>query len=44
VRYLDETRTLLAVAAVLGFLGVALGAFGAHALARRLPEERLVAF
>lgn len=44
MRYLDETRTLLAVAAVLGFLGVALGAFGAHALARRVPEERLVAF
>lgn len=29
-------RTLLAVAAALGFLAVALGAFGAHAMKRRL--------
>lgn len=32
------------VAAVLGFLGVTLGAFGAHALKKRVTEERLVAY
>jgi uncharacterized membrane protein YgdD (TMEM256/DUF423 family) len=33
--------TLIAVGAVLGFVGVAAGAFGAHALRARLGEERL---
>jgi uncharacterized membrane protein YgdD (TMEM256/DUF423 family) len=35
------TRTLLALAGFYGLCGVALGAFGAHALRARLPEERL---
>jgi uncharacterized membrane protein YgdD (TMEM256/DUF423 family) len=35
------TRTLLALAGLYGLCGVALGAFGAHALRSRLPEERL---
>src|SRR5262245_50896078 len=34
----------LRVAAVLGFLGVACGAFGAHALKSRLPENLLAAW
>jgi uncharacterized membrane protein YgdD (TMEM256/DUF423 family) len=34
-------RFLLALAGVLGFLAVAAGAFGAHALDGRLGEERL---
>jgi uncharacterized membrane protein YgdD (TMEM256/DUF423 family) len=34
-------NTLVAVAAVLGFLGVLLGAFGAHVLRARLGPERL---
>jgi len=37
-------RTFLLVAAVLGFLGVALGAFGAHALKSRLSAEMLAIF
>jgi uncharacterized membrane protein YgdD (TMEM256/DUF423 family) len=35
------TRVLLAVAGLYGVLGVGFGAFGAHALRARLPEERL---
>jgi len=34
-------RALIAAGAVLGFIGVAVGAFGAHALRGRLPEERI---
>jgi uncharacterized membrane protein YgdD (TMEM256/DUF423 family) len=37
-------RTLLLIGAVLGFLGVALGAFGAHALKSRLSPEMLAVF
>jgi uncharacterized membrane protein YgdD (TMEM256/DUF423 family) len=35
------TRALLALAGLYGLVGVALGAFGAHALRSRLPDERL---
>ena len=35
------TKTLMILAGVYGFVGVGLGAFGAHALRARLPEERL---
>jgi uncharacterized membrane protein YgdD (TMEM256/DUF423 family) len=35
------SQTLVAIGAVLGFLGVAGGAFGAHALRGRLDESRL---
>ncbi|MEX0983653.1 MAG: DUF423 domain-containing protein [Actinomycetota bacterium] len=35
------TRTLVALAGLYGAIGVALGAFGAHALKDRLPAERL---
>ena len=34
-------RALLAVGALLGFLGVAAGAFGAHAIRERVSPERL---
>jgi len=37
-------RTFLLMGAVFGFLGVAFGAFGAHALRGRLPAEMLVVF
>lgn len=37
-------RTFLLVGAVLGFLGVALGAFGAHGLRSRLTPEMLAVF
>ena len=37
-------RTFLLVGAVLGFLGVALGAFGAHGLRGRLSPEMLAVF
>src|SRR5882724_2293672 len=37
-------RTFLLLGAVLGFLGVALGAFGAHALKARLSPEMLAVF
>jgi uncharacterized membrane protein YgdD (TMEM256/DUF423 family) len=37
-------RTFLLVGAVLGFLGVALGAFGAHGLRARLSPEMLAVF
>src|ERR1051325_3803489 len=37
-------RTFLLIGAVLGFLGVAFGAFGAHALRRRLLPELLTGF
>lgn len=37
-------RTLLVAAALLGATGVALGAFGAHALAATLPPERASTF
>jgi uncharacterized membrane protein YgdD (TMEM256/DUF423 family) len=37
-------RTFLILAGVCGFLGVALGAFGAHALRRRVPPDRLDTF
>jgi uncharacterized membrane protein YgdD (TMEM256/DUF423 family) len=34
-------RALIAAGAVLGFIGVAVGAFGAHELRGRVPEERI---
>src|SRR6187549_413195 len=37
-------RTFLLIGSVLGFLGVAFGAFGAHALKARLSSEMLVVF
>jgi len=37
-------RTFLIVGALAGFIGVALGAFGAHGLRARLPPEMLAAF
>jgi uncharacterized membrane protein YgdD (TMEM256/DUF423 family) len=37
-------RTFLLLAAVLGFIGVVLGAFGAHALRGRLTPEMLAVF
>jgi uncharacterized membrane protein YgdD (TMEM256/DUF423 family) len=37
-------RSFLVLAGLLGFVGVALGAFGAHALRRRVPPERLDTF
>jgi len=37
-------KTFLALAAVLGLVGVALGAFGSHPLRAKLPPERLVTF
>jgi len=37
-------RAFLVLAGVFGFTGVAAGAFGAHALAGRIPPERLVTF
>jgi uncharacterized membrane protein YgdD (TMEM256/DUF423 family) len=40
----DVDRLFLALGAAFGFLGVALGAMGAHALAPRLSPERLQTF
>ena len=37
-------RTFLLIGAVLGFLGVAFGAFGAHALRNRLSADMLAVF
>ena len=37
-------RTFLLIGSVLGFLGVAFGAFGAHALKSRLSTEMLAVF
>jgi len=37
-------KTFLLIAAILGFLGVALGAFGAHGLRNRLSAEMLAVF
>jgi uncharacterized membrane protein YgdD (TMEM256/DUF423 family) len=37
-------RTFLLLGAILGFLGVALGAFGAHGLRSRLSPEMLAVF
>lgn len=37
-------RTFLVIACLFGFLGVALGAFGSHALRSRLTPERLGQF
>jgi len=37
-------RTFLLIGAVLGFLGVTFGAFGAHALRSRLSPEMLAVF
>jgi uncharacterized membrane protein YgdD (TMEM256/DUF423 family) len=37
-------RTFLLIGAVLGFLGVSFGAFGAHALRNRLSPEMLAVF
>jgi uncharacterized membrane protein YgdD (TMEM256/DUF423 family) len=37
-------RTFLLIGSILGFLGVALGAFGAHALKNRLSPEMLAVF
>lgn len=36
--------TLLALGAALAFLTVALGAFGAHAIRGRIPDERLAVY
>jgi uncharacterized membrane protein YgdD (TMEM256/DUF423 family) len=38
---MNRARSLIAVAAGLGALGIAAGAFGAHALSSRLTPERL---
>ena len=40
----DMGRTFLLLGSVLGFLGVAFGAFGAHALKARLSPEMLAIF
>jgi uncharacterized membrane protein YgdD (TMEM256/DUF423 family) len=37
-------RTFVGIGAILGFLGVALGAFAAHGLKQRLPVEMLIVF
>lgn len=37
-------RTFMLIGSVLGFLGVAFGAFGAHALKTRLSQEMLAVF
>lgn len=37
-------RAFLVLASLFGFVGVALGAFGAHALRQRIPPERLQTF
>src|SRR5947207_5203225 len=37
-------RTFLLIGSILGFLGVVLGAFGAHALRSRLSPEMLAVF
>jgi uncharacterized membrane protein YgdD (TMEM256/DUF423 family) len=37
-------RTFLLLAAILGFLGVAIGAFGAHGLRSRVTPEMLAVF
>src|SRR5215467_9771044 len=37
-------RTFLLIGSILGFLGVTLGAFGAHALRSRLSPEMLAVF
>ena len=37
-------RTFLLIGSILGFLGVAFGAFGAHALRARLSPEMLAVF
>lgn len=37
-------RAFLALAAAFGFVGVAAGAFGAHALPAKVPPERLASF
>src|SRR5947208_15385711 len=37
-------RTFLLIGAIFGFLGVAFGAFGAHALKARLSPEMLAVF
>ena len=37
-------KNFLLVAAIMGFLGVALGAFGAHGLRARLTPEMLAVF
>ena len=37
-------KNFLLVAAILGFLGVAFGAFGAHGLRNRLSPEMLAVF
>jgi uncharacterized membrane protein YgdD (TMEM256/DUF423 family) len=37
-------RAFLVIASLLGFLGVALGAFGSHALRARLTTERIAQF
>ncbi len=41
---MNNARFFLMAAAVLGFLGVALGAFGAHALKERMTTEALARF
>jgi len=38
------TRTFFVIGALLGFLGVALGAMGAHALSGRLTPDRLAIY
>jgi uncharacterized membrane protein YgdD (TMEM256/DUF423 family) len=41
---MNTARTLLAAAGALGFIGVAAGAFGAHALKARLSPDLLAVF
>lgn len=41
---MDLDRTLIAAGAVCAFLGVALGAFGAHGLRKRLSADMLAVF
>jgi uncharacterized membrane protein YgdD (TMEM256/DUF423 family) len=41
---MNMARAALTAAAVLGFLGVALGAFGAHALRARISEAQLAIY
>jgi uncharacterized membrane protein YgdD (TMEM256/DUF423 family) len=42
INYMD--RTFLLIGSILGFLGVAFGAFGAHGLRHRLSPEMLAVF
>jgi uncharacterized membrane protein YgdD (TMEM256/DUF423 family) len=41
---MSHAKTFIVAAGILGFLGVALGAFGAHALKDKLTPEQLARF